>query len=407
MFRLYARDDLAPPEEFRRVIAATTVAMGIVVAVGFWDQRQYSRFWIVFSWAFGIVAILTVRKAWHERVSRLRRDGALAYRTLLVGCNREADRLVTALGDPELGYRAIGRVATSVEVDVRNLEEGADPPVVGNIDDLRSIIRETGAECLFVASSAASPEEVAQVARLARLEGVEVRVSANLPELLSTRLSLRPLGSMFAVTLQSFRLTGAQAFLKRAFDLLVASMMVLLLLPVLAVIALLIKLTSPGPVLFRQTRTGRKGRTFDVLKFRTMVAGADGMRAALQELNEADGPLFKLRQDPRTTKVGRVLRRWSLDELPQLFNVLRGEMSLVGPRPAIPSEVSQYETWQLARLEVAPGITGLWQVSGRSNLAFEGYVRLDIFYIENWSLLYDLYILGRTLPAMIKREGAY
>ena len=194
---------------------------------------------------------------------------------------------------------------------------------------------------------------------------------------------------------------------KRLFDLAVSLTALALLVPLLAVIALLVKLGSPGPVLYRQQRVSRGGRLFELLKFRTMVVGAEYMVADLKARNEADGPLFKIRDDPRVTRVGRFLRRYSLDELPQLWNVLKGEMSLVGPRPPLPREVDAYEDWQLDRLEVRPGITGLWQVSGRSELPFDEYVRLDLFYIENWSLAYDLFIIAKTIPMLLAARGAF
>jgi lipopolysaccharide/colanic/teichoic acid biosynthesis glycosyltransferase len=174
----------------------------------------------------------------------------------------------------------------------------------------------------------------------------------------------------------------------------------------MGVIALAVRLTSSGPILFRQERMGYHGKTFRLLKFRTMVDGADEMVDSLLDLNEATGPLFKITHDPRVTGVGKWLRKWSLDELPQFFNVLRGDMSLVGPRPALPREVERYEEWMLGRLEVRPGISGLWQVSGRSELAFEDYVRLDLFYIENWSLAYDVFILAKTVPIVVSGRGA-
>jgi exopolysaccharide biosynthesis polyprenyl glycosylphosphotransferase len=203
------------------------------------------------------------------------------------------------------------------------------------------------------------------------------------------------------------QLTRAQAAAKRACDVLVAGLGLLALAPLLLAVALAIKLGSRGPVVFRQERIGLRGRPFTLLKFRTMVAGADRLLEGLREQNEADGPLFKLRHDPRVTSVGRFLRRYSIDELPQLVNVLKGEMSLVGPRPPLAAEVALYEEWQLDRLEVRPGITGLWQVSGRSELPFEEYVRLDLFYVENWSIAYDLFILSKTIPLLVSARGAY
>ena len=194
---------------------------------------------------------------------------------------------------------------------------------------------------------------------------------------------------------------------KRATDRALAVPLAVATAPAMAAIALWVRRGSPGPAFYRQRRIGYAGEPFTLLKFRTMVADAELLLADLLTRNEADGPLFKLRHDPRITRVGRWLRRTSLDELPQLWNVLRGEMSLVGPRPPLPSEVAAYEDWQLDRLEVRPGLTGLWQVSGRSDLSFDDCVRLDLFYIENWSLAYDLYILAKTVPVLISQRGAY
>jgi exopolysaccharide biosynthesis polyprenyl glycosylphosphotransferase len=276
-----------------------------------------------------------------------------------------------------------------------------------DVESLRRVIGELAVDCVFVASSAVSPDAVAEIAKAARLEGVEVRLSANLPYVLPTRLTAQPLDHLTMISLKSASLSGGQAAAKRAFDILGASAGLLLTLPLWAGIALAIRLTSGSPVLFRQLRVGRRGRPFTLLKFRTMVDGAEDMLRDLRDRNEADGPLFKIREDPRVTPIGRWLRAWSLDELPQLLNVLRGDMSLVGPRPPLPSEVESYEDWQHGRLEVAPGITGVWQVEGRVELPFDESVRRDIFYIENWSLSYDLYILAKTFPALLSRRGAY
>jgi exopolysaccharide biosynthesis polyprenyl glycosylphosphotransferase len=224
---------------------------------------------------------------------------------------------------------------------------------------------------------------------------------------LSSRLAPQTIGGVMTLSVNVLQLTRAQAAAKRACDVLVAGLGLLALAPLLLAVALAIKLGSRGPVVFRQERIGLRGRPFTLLKFRTMVAGADQLLEGLREQNEADGPLFKLRHDPRVTRVGGFLRRYSIDELPQLVNVLKGEMSLVGPRPPLAAEVALYEEWQLDRLEVRPGITGLWQVSGRSELPFEEYVRLDLFYVENWSIAYDLFILSKTIPLLVSARGAY
>ena len=280
-------------------------------------------------------------------------------------------------------------------------------PVVGDVDGLRQAIRSTKAECVMVASSALNPDQMQSVAKAIRLEGVEIRVSANLPETLSTRVSPQLLGGMMTLSLRPVQLSGSQAAIKRTLDIVGSSMGLVASLPLFAAIAVGIKLSSRGPVFYRQERIGRRGSRFSMLKFRTMVVGADGMRDELLGRTNGDGRLFKLERDPRVHRLGRWLRRWSLDELPQLVNVLEGQMSLVGPRPSMPEEVALYEEWHYDRLEVRPGITGLWQVSGRSELSFDDYVRLDVFYIENWSLSYDLFLLARTPAAVLSGRGSY
>jgi exopolysaccharide biosynthesis polyprenyl glycosylphosphotransferase len=252
------------------------------------------------------------------------------------------------------------------------------------------------------------PDEMTRVLQVMRRMHVEVRVSANMPEILASRLSVQAIGNTLALSLQNASLSGPQAFVKRIFDLVIAGTAILIASPLWLVAAVLIKTTSKGPVLFRQKRVGRHGKLFTITKFRTMVPNADQLVQDLADYSQGQGPLFKIGDDPRLTRVGRFLRKWSIDELPQLLNVVRGDMSLVGPRP-MPATFDQtyYEDWHLQRLEVLPGITGLWQISGRSDLTFDECVRLDLFYIENWSVTYDLFILIKTIPAVLFGRGAY
>jgi exopolysaccharide biosynthesis polyprenyl glycosylphosphotransferase len=401
-FRLYETHRFTAAEEFRRVFLALTVAMMALVTFGFWAHSTLSRGWILVTWGLALATTLVARRLWHGQIRRERAIGRLTLRTVVVGANREAANLASAMRAPGEGFEPVGFVRTSEET-----EPDLDLPVLGHIGELREIIRRTGAECVFVASSAVSSEETKQVARIVRLEGLEVRVSASLPVVFSSRLSAQPVGGVMSLALRPARLTRSQRALKRAFDLVVAGAGLLITSPIWLLAALAIKLDSPGPVLYRQRRVGEGGRPFVMLKFRSMYVDAEERLAELRPLSEADGPLFKLRNDPRVTRVGRLLRRWSLDELPQLWNVIRGDMSLVGPRPPLPEEVAAYEDWHFARLEAPPGITGLWQVSGRSELSFEDYVRRDLFYIENWSLAYDLFIVLKTIPIVLSRRGAY
>jgi len=327
----------------------------------------------------------------------------MVARTVIIGDNAEAARLANGSLGRQAGLDPIGLVAMSDA----GLDRDAELPLLGSLQDLPEVIRGTGADCVLVASSAVSTDEMRFISKIARRTGTELRVTANLPEVLSTRLSVLPIGGIIALSLRSVRLSGPQALAKRLFDIVVSGTVLLLTLPLFPIIAAAIKRSSPGPVFYRQQRIGKQGNPFTLLKFRTMVDGADVMLDLLVAANEADGPLFKIRDDPRVSLVGRFLRRWSLDELPQLLNVLKGDMSLVGPRPPLAHEVARYEDWHLDRLEVRPGITGLWQVSGRSDLSFSEMVRLDLFYIENWSLAYDMFILIKTIPAVASSRGAY
>jgi exopolysaccharide biosynthesis polyprenyl glycosylphosphotransferase len=222
-----------------------------------------------------------------------------------------------------------------------------------------------------------------------------------------SRITIRPLDGLALLSLDRRELGIRQAALKRMFDVVVGTILFVLALPVMGVVAVLVRLTSRGPALFRQERVGKAGRPFVMYKFRSMVKGAEELHEQLVQESGADTVLFKLREDPRVTPVGRVLRRWALDELPQLWNVVRGDMSLVGPRPALPGETARYSNRLRTRLQVKPGLTGLWQVNGRHELPFADYIRYDLFYVENWSLGLDLYVIGKTVPALLARRGSY
>lgn len=402
LFHLYDAHHFTPAEEFRRIILAVSLGVMGFATASFWAKSSFARSWIALTWGLTLVFALFTRRLWHWYIGRARTRGDLRFRTLIVGTNDEAAHLQQLMARPTLGYEAIGFVATG-----RGDTATAPGAVMGGVGDLREVIRDSGADCVFVASTALEVDEMRHVAKAVRLEGVEVRVTATLPQVLSSRVTAQPLGGLMSLSLRPVRLTGTQAAAKRVFDVVMSSAALLVLLPLWALIAASISATSSGPVLFRQRRVGQRGRPFTILKFRTMQTDAEQRLEGLRERNEADGPLFKLRDDPRVTRVGRWLRKWSLDEVPQLINVVRGDMSLVGPRPPLPEEVRAYEDWQFDRLEVQPGITGLWQVSGRSDLSFDEYVRLDLFYIENWSLAYDLFIVAKTVPQLFAHRGAY
>ncbi len=411
-FQLYSISRLSPAEEFRRLLEATGTALALGFVLIFMSQRHATDTTSVvvpqaITWGVAFVFLMISRKLWHRYRWRLHARGELLFRTLVVGVNDEAVKLADALHTRSFGFRPIGMV----ETDGRWSPEVTSAPILGSIDDLSDIIETHDVECVFVASSAVDPELMKRVAKQLRRQNVEIRISANLTQILSSRLSVQPVGDLLALSLKPVRLSGPQAVAKRVFDLVGASLVLVLGSPIWLTLALLVKTTSRGPILYEQPRVGQRigerERLFTTYKFRTMVVGADRMREELLRRNEATGPLFKMKDDPRVTRIGRWLRRFSLDEIPQLLNVLKGDMSLVGPRPALPEEVRNYEDWHHDRFEVPPGITGLWQISGRSELGFDDYVRLDLFYIENWSITYDLFILAKTVPTVLSRKGAY
>jgi exopolysaccharide biosynthesis polyprenyl glycosylphosphotransferase len=394
-FSLYSPLHLSAAEEFRRVIGATGTGMVLLVMVSFWTKSSYSRVWIALTWALALVLELLARRAWRLYLQRRKLDGRLAMRTLIIGSTGEAVRLAQALGVPGSGFVPLGYVQPP------GCSEAEDTlPVLGGTERLRELIGEQSVDCLFVASTLVRPNVIELVAQAARQNGVHVLISANTTHVLSSRLALQQIGSVTALSLRPVHLTGKQAVAKRAFDLLVGSTLLLVTLPIWLAAAIAIRLTSPGPVFFHQERVTKGGRTFRMHKFRTM---RDGLESSL----DTTAPFFKLDQDPRVTSVGHLLRKWSLDELPQLWNVIRGEMSLVGPRPLITEQVASNLELLAPRHEVPAGMTGWWQINGRNDVTPEVAVRLDTFYIENWSLAFDLYILLKTAMTVIERKGAY
>jgi exopolysaccharide biosynthesis polyprenyl glycosylphosphotransferase len=394
-FDLYAPQHLSAPEEFRRLIGASSVGIVLLILASYWTKSSFSRLWIGLTWVLVLLAELIPRRWWRAYQWRLRLDGRLALRTLVVGTSAQAARLVEILAARASGFLPVGQVRASG----RDEPPGA-LPVLGGVGDLDRLIHEQGAECLFVAPPGISVEEMDRVAWTASRQRIEVRVLANLPQTLTSRLALVKVGPAIAFALKPVRLSGRQAAAKRAFDLVVASAALLLTLPLWLAIAVWVRLDSPGSIWFHQERVTKDGRVFRMHKFRTMRAG----NAAPADPTQ---PFFKLEDDPRLTRAGRFLRRFSLDELPQFWNVLVGEMSVVGPRPLPVDQVTANLDQLSARHVVPAGVTGWWQINGRSLATPEEALRLDLFYIENWSLSLDLYVVLKTFGAVLGRQGAY
>jgi exopolysaccharide biosynthesis polyprenyl glycosylphosphotransferase len=405
VFAVYGLYDLRRPThatvEVQRLFNAVAISVLLVVLVTFVTRLEPSRDFIPALLTISLVAIFAGRLVTRRLSHTLNARAITSLVTLIAGTNEEARALARTLQRrPWMGYRVCG----FVEVTPSGLAVIDGIPVFGTVDDIAQISVDHGIRSVIIAGSTAGAGTL-QLIDSALSPEVSVRVSPGLANLGASRVVLEPIDGMALFSLRRHRFSRRQRFVKRSLDIGVTSVALIVTAPLMIGIALAVRLTSPGPVLFRQRRVGEQERDFTILKFRTMVVGAHAQRDGLD--NEADGLLFKMRRDPRVTRVGRFLRKTSLDELPQLFNVLRGDMSLVGPRPALPEEAARYAESQRGRLRVKPGVTGLWQVNGRHDLAFEDYVRYDLFYVENWSLTMDLYILAKTIPALLTTRGSY
>ena len=406
MYGLYEpRQVLSPVNEFKQVFHGVIAGATLIFLADSVLRLNVSRAWALLSLALGFVVVggerLLVRKVLHF----LRRRGGDATRTIIVGANHEARTVAKTLErEAWLGYRIVGYVDDDSPIG----EEQPDGrKIIGTTADLKELIARHRARMVLVASSAVDAGRLNRLLWELQTADVDLQITSGTLDLMASRMSVQ---SVAGVPLLFVRRTGmnrAQKLLKRTIDVIGAGFGLLLLAPFLLFIGLWIKRDSEGGIFFGQIRSGQDGAPFTCWKFRTMVKDAEAKRVELEHLSEGPGLLFKLKDDPRVTKTGRFLRRYSLDELPQLWNVLRGEMSLVGPRPALPTEVEQYDDWVANRLQVKPGMTGLWQVSGRTDTSFADYVRYDLFYIQNWSLSLDLWILWRTLRAVTTAEGAH
>ena len=378
-------------------------------------EFSYSRGIFVLDFALALAALLAFHLALRFAQARVRRTGINLIPTLIVGTNAEAEQTVRELNERrDLGYRVIGVVRTTGEAipDI-----GA--PVAGSFDDLASHIRDLEIQEVIITDTTISSDRLFEaMMQVGRRQRVEFRFAPSLFDLLPQKTSVEQIGVLPMVRLFREPLSDLERFVKRSSDMLLSLVAIVLLAPVWLIVSLLVKRGSPGPVMFRQERVGMDGRIFLCYKFRTMDADSDdaphreAYRKNIEGLEAANAgdnalPVFgKVKNDDRVTRSGKWLRRSSLDELPQLFNVLKGDMSIVGPRPPIPYEVENYDIWHRKRLDMKPGITGLWQVSGRNRLTFEEMVRTDLYYIENWSLWLDLKIIFLTLPAVWRGDGA-
>ena len=407
--RLSRLDDSA--SVLKNVVFAYLLTVGLVFATkGFFtNYSSLSRMAFLIDLAVLALLMLAIRVGLHAyEVARLRRGVGLT-RALIIGAGTSASDLAQFVGRrPWLGVTCVGRLSPSGDADTGSAgHDRGLPPCVGSVDDVQNALDAHQATQVIVALDAEEIQHLPRVTGLLTRAGIAYRFVPALFEHSYHSAKLAGLAELPVMDMEVDALDRAQRTTKRVLDLVLATGILVLGSPVWVAAALAVTLTSRGPILFRQERVGCKGRHFDILKFRTMTADAEERLVDLADENEADGHLFKIKADPRVTPVGRFLRRWSIDEIPQMLNVLRGEMSVVGPRPPLPAEVAQYETEHLCRLKGTPGITGLWQVSGRSDLSFEEMVKLDRFYLENWTIGLDFKILLRTAYVVLGRKGAY
>lgn len=396
----------AGTDEYRRVFNASIIAAGLSGVGCFLAKYDLSRGFFLLAFGAGIPALLVGRLLLRRAVQQARKHGSLRQRVLIAGSRSHVDEIAAVLRrETWLGYEVVG--ALTPEYDLAE-ETSSGVPVLGNTTDATQLVAVARADVIFFAggSVGASSQFRNSLWELERHD-VQVVVAPSVTDISGERIKIRPVAGLPLIHVDPPTWSDASRWGKRSFDLVGSTLLMLAFAPLLLFIASQIKLHDGGPVLFRQTRTGKDGREFSCLKFRTMVVDAESKLAALHQATGFAGGLFKMRNDPRVTAPGRWLRRFSLDELPQLMNVFRGEMSLVGPRPPLPHEVEAYDDRTSRRLHVRPGMTGLWQVSGRSDLTWGETVRLDLYYVDNWSMLQDLSILTRTLGAVMSSRGAY
>lgn len=392
--------------EYRRVLHATGMAFGIAAIAFVIVQSQGIRTQLLIALPIGTVSMLLGRWVWRRWLQRQRVSGRFVSRALVVGNRYDVEYVIESLrADGLQAYHVVGVI---LEGGGELMVDGWRFTSIGSVQDVAARAEALGADSVILASL---PDgDRGYVKRLTwQLEGAaaELSLSSPLVDVAGPRMSLRPVEGLPLIQVEIPRFEGGRHLAKRALDIAVSSFFLVFVGIAMPFIALAIKLDSKGPVFFRQPRVGRDGQAFPMVKFRTMHVDAEKMRDAMEEQNEGAGPLFKMKNDPRVTRVGAIMRKFSIDEFPQFLNVLLGQMSIVGPRPPLPRETTQYATDTYRRLYIKPGITGPWQVSGRSHLSWEESVRLDLRYVENWSVMGDLLILWKTVGTVLRPHGAY
>ncbi|AWO83210.1 sugar transferase [Gordonia terrae] len=397
-------------QEYSRVVTACLSVFGVLAMCDLLFKLNIARGFLALALPIGTFGLVMSRWLWRRVLLIQRRRSENLERVLVVGTRSSAVPLMERLVEhPELGYRVVGICLPERSGRPRLMAVGkTQVPVLGNFDEVCDSVLDSGATTVAVTSAEALGHDAMQALSW-DLEGLDVDmiVSPGVTDVAGPRVMVRPVAGLPLLHIDKPRYEGANRFRKAFVDRVGSVAILTVLAPVFFAVAVAIKLDSPGPVFYRATRVGVNNGPFRMWKFRSMVQDADKRKTELVELDEGAGLLFKMRDDPRVTKVGAFIRRYSIDEIPQLLNVLGGTMSLVGPRPPLPEEVEQYDGRVARRMLVKPGMTGLWQVSGRSDLSWEESVRLDLSYVENWSIMQDALILWRTIRAVLRKDGAY
>lgn len=391
--------------EYRRVVAATSSAFGLVAILTVLFDVPGTRDYFVVALPLGLLALLVNRKAWRESLTRARARGRSIARAVVIGDPVDTRYVINQIQQHSASaFTIVGAVNTGDSA--RHAID--EVPVLGGYTDVAEAARAVQADTVIVASQPHGGGDI--IRNLSwQLEGTatDLVLASRLTDVAGPRIHFRPIEGLPLIHVEIPQFDGAKHVAKRIFDVIASALGLIAALPIMAVVALIIEVDDRGPVFYRQERVGRNETTFTMYKFRSMAADAEQRLDEVRKLNEGSGALFKMKNDPRVTRVGRWIRKYSLDELPQLWNVLIGDMSLVGPRPPLRSEVETYEEHVHRRLYIKPGLTGMWQIGGRSNLSWEESVRLDLYYVENWSLVGDFVILWRTVRVLLNPIGAY
>ncbi|MQY24839.1 sugar transferase [Nocardia aurantia] len=396
------------PEEYRRLLSATMTLFGLIAILSLVFHLDIARGYLAIALPLGLVGLTAQRWWWRHWLTKRRLVGDCGIRVLVVGSRDAASAMIAAFSrDPGSGYQVVGMCTPDIGL-VGIAVGDRTIPVVGDDRSVLAAVRYTQADTVAItATDDLGPADFRHMAWELDQIGVELIVAPGLVDISGTRLTHQLVASMPMLHVGKPQYDRARSNRKALFDICFALLAVTMLSPVLLAIAIAVKVTSTGPVFYLSERIGRNGRPFPMIKFRSMYVDADRHVDALIAAQGGNTVFFKMKDDPRVTPVGKVIRKYSLDELPQFFNVLRGEMSVVGPRPQVRREVDSYDGVMWRRLLVKPGLTGLWQVSGRSNLSPEDSMNLDLSYVENWSMVLDLLLVSRTLGAVLRGEGAY